>query len=79
MSEFKGTPGKWDIAKGTDEYICSEAKWIATTMGVRNTDEAKANARLIAACPEMYLIVARRAGCGDKDALDLMEKINGSA
>lgn len=92
MSEFKGTRGPWFIDDQSDDYemaIVGHPTWPCTRNGERgvwdvckvetDTEDTKANARLIAACPEMYLIVARRADCGDKDALALMEKINGSA
>ena len=41
--------------------------------------ERDANARLIAAAPIMYNFLASKAGCGDNEAIAIMEKINGDS
>jgi len=46
------TKGPWFVSKGSDQYICSEGKWIASTMGVAG-EQGAANARLIAAAPSL--------------------------
>ena len=54
------------------DYAHYEGMWLASPNEV-------ANARLIAAAPLMYDFVASKAGCGDNDAIKIMEVINGSA
>ncbi|MDY7525521.1 hypothetical protein [Sphingomonas sp. 10B4] len=54
MTDTKFTPGPWKTASGSPEYICTGHLWLASTMGVTGTDEARANARLIAASPALY-------------------------
>lgn len=47
------TKGPWSVAKGCDQFVCNDGKWIASTMGIRG-EEGAANARLIAASPDLY-------------------------
>jgi hypothetical protein len=46
------TPGPWSVSKGSPQLVGCEGFWIASTMGIQG-DEGEANARLIAAAPEM--------------------------
>lgn len=46
------TPGPWEVAKGCDQYVAAGGFWVASTMGVRG-EEGAANARLIAAAPDL--------------------------
>lgn len=66
MSEFKGTPGPWFIDDQSDDYemaIVGHPTWPCTRNGKRgvwdvckietDTEDTKANARLIAAAPDL--------------------------
>ena len=46
------TPGPWSVSKGSAYYVCCDGSWIASAMGIRGP-EGEANARLIAAAPEL--------------------------
>lgn len=52
-SDLQGhTPGPWFVSKGSPYYVCNDGFWIASTMGIKGP-EGEANARLIAAAPEL--------------------------
>ena len=56
MSESKHTPGPWEVHKMTSTYqipIWAESKWIGNIDAGIDADIAEANARLIAAAPEL--------------------------
>ena len=53
----KHTPGPWK--QGNDRIECSEGYGVADLFTQRNDAETKANARLIAAAPEMAEILKR--------------------
>lgn len=66
MSKFKGTPGPWFIDDQSDDYemaIVGHPTWPCTRNGKRgvwdvckietDTEDTKANARLIAAAPDL--------------------------
>jgi hypothetical protein len=42
----EATEGPWEVAKGCDQYICNDGKWIMSTMGIRE-EQGAANAALI--------------------------------
>jgi hypothetical protein len=50
--ETKHTPGPWIVKTYTPNHGCWN-HWIQSKHGPSNTDEAEANARLIAAAPEL--------------------------
>jgi hypothetical protein len=55
VSEFKGTKGNWQTVEGRDNLIKDEKGWhIATTwVGGIGNEQQIANAKLIAAAPEL--------------------------
>ncbi len=68
MDAVKYTPGPWAVSNGVDQYVCAGGVWIAASMGIRG-DEGAANARLIAAAPELLeacqaLLASHRPGVG---------------
>jgi hypothetical protein len=81
------TPGPWHVADGSKQLVHAGDVWIASTMGVRG-EVGEANARLIAAAPEMReALTEARKGCklledlcacrGDDDYVsDLLAKID---
>lgn len=87
--EGKHTPGPWRVCseypriiKKDYRAIGSDAGFlIASTMGhdksafYASEQEADANARLIAAAPEMYSLLAKRAAVGDNECRSLIESI----
>ncbi len=76
------TPAPWTIIDGhqnrgiygPDGDCVAEVHWWI----MEHAEEAKANARLIAASPTMHQYIAQRAAAGDGEALDIMEAINAS-
>ena len=62
MSEIKPTPGPWELwgHANPSQVISSPAGFVAQTLG--NND--KANARLIAAAPELLEALQELADCG---------------
>ena len=53
MSKF--TKGKWEVEHGAfDPEIICENKYLAFIYNLEHLEETEANARLIAAAPEMY-------------------------
>lgn len=76
------TAGPWAVAAGAPEYIGSGSKWVACTMGVRGTPEAEANARLIAAAPDLLTALrdcetyfANLSGMTVDDAQDALDTV----
>lgn len=69
MSEFKGTPGPWE-AYDNDQYIRSEGRCVAKLDWVVRDDLDKANARLIAAAPDLLEALEYLVSLGGGDALD---------
>ena len=61
MSEDKFTPGPWsapDKGKLRGAVVAKDGEMVCDPSGAgRHEDEAEANARLIAAAPEMYYIL----------------------
>lgn len=53
MSEFKGTPGLWFVSECWDVESKVTGNMIAAVAGFEQSDEDRANARLIAAAPEL--------------------------
>lgn len=82
MKQSKHTPGPWSYAIEGDEITinCGDI-YGAATMPQDNEDfpkyEQAANARLIAASPEMYDFILERAQAGDKEAQSIISDIVG--
>ena len=56
MSKF--TKGKWEVEHGAfDPEIICENKYLAFIYNLEHLEETEANARLIAAAPEMYKLL----------------------
>lgn len=53
MSEVKHTPGPWEVSKGFHKNRIADSDDAAIGYALGSNDEAEANARLIAAAPEM--------------------------
>lgn len=66
MSEFKGTPGPWlNAGRSAGSHIHAdkgEVAWLRSYIGIDDDKEIEANARLIAAAPELLeaLIAAKK-------------------
>ena len=87
MAETAHTPGSWINANGLvsgrdsrPEYpdtpsidIFDASEWPENL-----SEEAQANARLIAAAPTMFEYVDAKARSGCEEAISILEKINGS-
>lgn len=77
----KHTPGPWgfhpcDELEDSFNVLCEKDYYVATTHdGVRGDRNADANARLIAAAPAMYALLAKRAAGGDNECRSLIESI----
>lgn len=84
----KHTPGPWEatgnlvrspmhqpegLPRGVQIVECRDGYFLP------HTEEAKANARLIAAAPSMYDYVRRKAGAGCREAQGIMEVINANS
>ncbi len=74
------TPGPWRIV------IYAAGRWVHWEgfkqkfwSSARGDREMLANARLIAAAPEMAEYIRRQAAAGDSDAIAIMDKIHASS
>lgn len=92
MSEFKHTPGPWELIgpMGTEHLHGAEPWfWVSAdrTLHLRVAacsdgyvvGENEANARLIAAAPRMYARIEMLASEGDAEAQEIVEAVNGRA
>ena len=72
------TPGPWKYnVDSTNRIMTTDNSVVAATYGgFLGHIEQAANTRLIAAAPEMYEYVVRRASAGDLDAQALTKLIN---
>ena len=84
----KHTPGPWEatgnyvrspmhqpegLPRGVQIVECRDGYFLP------HTEEAKANARLIAAAPSMYDYLRRKAADGCREAQEIMEVINANS
>lgn len=86
MSEFKHTPGPWVVSRtsGLEIFINHENDRADRVPGyfaevrrfTSDNEQVEANARLIAAAPKMYELLAMRAESGDNDAAKLLQEID---
>lgn len=90
MNEAKHTPGPWCISDENPKIIKEDLSMIGSSRGVLiafacghhnsgfypSDEQAIANARLIAAAPKMYALLAMRAESGDNDAAKLLQEID---
>lgn len=89
MTEAKHTPGPWHLEEmgynSSSYYIrgSSESgdrftigKGAVAHIPRSTVNPMKANARLIAAAPKMYALLAMRAESGDNDAAKLLQEID---
>jgi hypothetical protein len=54
MKEFKGTKGEWKVVKGLDRIWVESSLWSIAHVNKKDAPkEQKANAKLIAAAPEL--------------------------
>ena len=78
MGEFKHTPRPWIVSK-TTVYALNDDGYNRFSALVQDAhtslDELESNARLIAAAPKMYSLLAMRAESGDNDAVKLLQEI----
>lgn len=82
----KFTPGPWVLNPtggtpmiGFDVRDGGPLLPIVSVVHGYDTDEARANARLIAAAPRMFDFVERAALAGDSEAIAIVEVVNGRA
>lgn len=82
MTEAKHTPGPWTQGWSQNGIACV---WLdgktEPAIGMGDDDDwidcgTEANARLIAAAPKMYALLAMRAKSGDNDAVKLLQEID---
>lgn len=73
---IEGYSGK-KLFDGDDGYRTIAIYQSCESTGLRNEEvrNAEANARLIAAAPKMYALLAMRAKSGDNDAAKLLQEI----
>ena len=74
------TPGPWEVVAETPTTVKTpngriSVNWNANNDGGKRVDEAEANARLIAAAPKMYSLLAIIAKQGSLDAATLIQEI----
>lgn len=84
MTKAKHTPGPWQYYYDQSDHFVHKVRvgagLVCQMPGWRiNSDlqnEQEANARLIAAAPKMYALLAMRAKSGDNDAVKLLQEID---
>ena len=86
--ETKHTPGPWELCDPGDygdydgdcRVVLGRHMRLAVVfagVGTAAEEQNEANARLIAAAPEMAAYIARRAAEGDVEAAEIMEVVHG--
>jgi hypothetical protein len=80
---MKHTPGKWEVEKTKEGLLIirSEEGFVPANINGDITSkeygkQIKANARLIASSPIMYEYINKKAIEGDKEAKEIVNKIN---
>lgn len=92
-NKTKHTPGPWVIGSGYGRYKTEitgpgravggvwtrrDAGALSDERRIEDDPEGIANARLIAAAPNMHEYIAKRAAAGDSEARVILESINAS-
>lgn len=84
MADGGWTKGPWSLTPDDTRFLVTapddgdpEAPWtVAVVCGYCGPNDSPANARLIAACPEMASYIQQKADEGDAEAARIMEVIH---